>query len=152
MKDATPVSNKRSRSLPLFDGVDIPEISPSFHSQLGRGTFGVVYLTTNTTLGVSRAVKALWNSKRALREADMLHRVQNHKGVTRVYATHTNSHLLLIEMELCAGGTLNDYLAKGSYRRNIPLFQNHCLQLVSAIDFCHKQGVFHRDIKPQYAL
>ncbi len=52
---------------------------------------------------------------------------------------------LYIVMELCSGGTLQDWLENTPYRYPRPPFM---AQIRLGIDYIHKQGLIHRDLKP----
>jgi serine/threonine protein kinase len=48
-------------------------------------------------------------------------------------------------MELCSGGTLQDWLENTPYRYPRPPFM---AQIRLGVDYIHKQGLIHRDLKP----
>ncbi|KAF8754880.1 hypothetical protein HU200_011418 [Digitaria exilis] len=74
-----------------------------------------------------------------------------HPNIVRIHEVMATKRSIFVVMEFVAGGSLNAYLVAGrgvgeaSARR---VFQ----QLVSALDYCHSLGVYHRDIKPDNIL
>ena len=117
-------------------------------------------------------MKSVPMRERALREARAMAQVE-HPNVVRVYNAGIiqltgadvalltegltalriaavfpqNAKTVFIEMEWVEGGTLQDYIAKGQ-----PLVQARAaailLDLLSALDAVHANGIVHRDVKP----
>ncbi|KAJ4969253.1 hypothetical protein NE237_015954 [Protea cynaroides] len=53
-------------------------------------------------------------------------------------------------MELFKGGELFSKVAKGRLKEDVT--RAYFQQLISAVDFCHSRGVYHRDLKPKNLL
>jgi len=129
------------------------------HEVLGRGGMGVVYRGWQTSLERYVAIKVLPADvddsdgadgrnfvERFKQEAKTMARL-SHPAIVPVYdAGETNSGLLYFVMELVEGTDV-DHLV----RSNGPLAPEHALAIASnvcdALDYAHKHGVIHRDIK-----
>jgi serine/threonine protein kinase len=136
-------------AIPVLSGVCLIRTPLRLESPLGHGTFGVVYSAKNTRADALRAVKVLKMTRRAVHEFRIHSKLRSHPGVVKLYAAYRWEKLLFLEMDLCSGGTLAEYMSRASYWRETALLKNHLFQLVDAVQFCHQQGVFHCDIKPQ---
>ena len=126
---------------------------------LGRGSFAKVYQGRSLVDGAAVAMKIIDKSKtvdagmepRIIREIDAMRRLHHHPNILKIHeglATKTKIHRVV---ELAAGGEL---FAKISRRGKLPesTARRYFQQLVSALRFCHRNGVAHRDLKPQNLL
>ncbi|CBZ50840.1 putative CMGC kinase [Neospora caninum Liverpool] len=132
---------------------------------LGKGTFGKVFLVTDSVSGETRALKRTqkWRKKES-REVLCLEIGKdspNLIGAEEVFYTYTPSGFMVqnILMEN-AGYTLHRYLASHlALRKNDPA---HKIQVSTAMSIAkqvcnglfalHRQGVAHRDLKPENIL
>jgi serine/threonine protein kinase len=57
-----------------------------------------------------------------------------------------------IVMELCSGGSLNKYKVKDPSQVDERKLSRVIYQVLSALQHCHRQGIVHRDIKPDNIL
>ncbi|KAJ1646447.1 Serine/threonine protein kinase [Coemansia erecta] len=89
------------------------------------------------------------------REVSLYARIPPHSNIVRLERMlHTQDQLFMV-MENCSGGDLYENISNNPYFHlpgNDALIRRLFLQLVSAIEHCHKHGVFHRDIKPENVL
>ena len=116
---------------------------------------GDVFLAEHKDLGTKVAIKSLHSNlvhnkdfrKRFRREAK-LHAKLIHPNIVRLLDYHEKRDSLYLIMEYAKGKALNEYIQKVSgpipEQKLIPLF----LQLLSAVDYAHKNDLIHRDIKP----
>jgi len=75
----------------------------------------------------------------------------DHPNIAKIYEVFEWKNALGIVIELCEGGDLFTYIKnqkKFSEAATASIFQ----QLISGVNYMHKQGVFHRDIKPENLL
>jgi eukaryotic-like serine/threonine-protein kinase len=125
---------------------------------LGEGGMGAVYKAHDITLQRDVAIKVLHAQfarrpdfrERFLNEARTAARM-NHPGIVQVHDFGQQGEILYIVMEFIPGANLYQMLAdlrsKGNWIRldeAVELLRQVCL----ALDYAHRQGILHRDIKP----
>lgn len=124
---------------------------------LGEGTYGKVKLAVSRTTGEQVAIKYIKKSKikdehdlaRIRREIKIMSSLR-HPQVVNVYEVFENKDKIILVMECADGGELYDYinnnrLTEKDARR---IFR----QIVSAIAYCHQNGIVHRDLKLENIL
>jgi serine/threonine protein kinase len=121
--------------------------------KIGEGGMGVVYVAEDTLLGRRVAIKTLavdpdkqHYRARFLREARSVSML-SHPNIAAVYdfGETPDGHPFIV-MELIAGQTLGDLLARGelSLTNSVGIIEKTAEALAEA----HHRGVVHRDIKP----
>ena len=129
--------------------------------EIGKGANGKVYEVQNKKTKDIRACKFLPKSnikesdlQKFRREIKILIKT-DHPNIIKLYEVfETNKYLYLI-MERCNGGELFDKIINniGSGKMySEKIAANLLLQIMSAIDYCHKNGICHRDLKPENIL
>ncbi len=122
---------------------------------IGKGGMGAVYKAEDTVLNRIVALKLLKKeldlNKRAierfLAEAKTAAKL-SHPNIVIIYDVGKFNDRYFIAMEYLEGETLLDYLRrKGKFTVKQILFV--ASKLFSALHYAHKNGVIHRDIKPQ---
>lgn len=122
--------------------------------ELGVGSFGHVFRARDTELGRTVAIKMLRSGRlasreevdRFLREARSAAQLQ-HPGLVALYETGQNEDgLFYLVEEFVEGETLTARLKSG------PLSPRQAAELLTdvadALDYAHRHGVIHRDVKP----
>mmetsp|Transcript_10987 Transcript_10987/g.25025 ORF Transcript_10987/g.25025 Transcript_10987/m.25025 type:complete len:453 (-) Transcript_10987:298-1656(-) len=125
---------------------------------LGEGAFSQVRLGVDTRTKGEVAIKIVNQSlihnikdmERVCREIHVLKNIK-HPNIIRLHeAIDKGTHVYLV-MEHAAGGELYEYIAK-----NGPLGMNEAKrifhQILSGVDYCHRQMISHRDLKPENVL
>lgn len=122
--------------------------------ELGSGAMGVVYLCVDPRLARPVAVKVIRESEamspaertqfqaRFRHEAEAAGRL-NHPGIVQIYDIGPQ----YLVMEYLDGKALSTLL-KGNTTFTVQRISSIILQVADAIDFAHKSGVVHRDVKP----
>ena len=71
----------------------------------------------------------------------------DHPNIVRIHESYFEDGRIVIIQELCEGGDLVSYITK--YKKFNEADAAMIIKTVlGAINYCHKQGVVHRDIKP----
>ncbi|XVE81720.1 hypothetical protein DITRI_Ditri15bG0088500 [Diplodiscus trichospermus] len=126
---------------------------------LGRGSFAKVHEATllednNSVVAVKVIDKTKTDAAmepRIIREVSAMRRLQHHPNILKIHEVMATKTKIYLVMELATGGELfakvlrRGRLAESAARR-------YFSQLVSALHFCHQNGVAHRDLKPQNLL
>jgi signal transduction histidine kinase/CheY-like chemotaxis protein len=134
--------------------------------ELGRGSFGVVYLVRHGNSNVITAVKQFTPErfKEDVREEAYTRFVRGirimrdlvHPGVIQIYQVE-NSGIdnCYYSMEYCKLGSLQGF-ARRAAKNNIPFGLaekiNLVISLCNTVSYAHSQGTVHRDIKPTNIL
>ena len=127
-------------------------------SELGQGAMGIVYKAKDPKINRFLAIKTIRFSdefeadkireikERFMREAQIAGRL-THPAIVAVYDVGEDYDLTYMAMEYLEGESLQKYCRKGFL---LPL--RKVLFVVSevalALDYAHRQGVIHRDVKP----
>ena len=81
----------------------------------------------------------------------ILQHLTNHKNVVKLYDSfETKSHLCFV-MELCAGGDLLSFVRRRK-KLDETLAKFLFKQVAKGLEYCHRNKVFHRDIKLENLL
>ena len=125
--------------------------------RLGEGAFGVVYKVTDEKTSTDYALKNILCENasevyNAIREVQTLNQI-SHENVIAVKAAEQHRNIqglkILILTEYCAGGNLNQRVARPS--SDLVNFK-WIRQAAAALAFLHSRGVVHRDLKPENVL
>jgi serine/threonine protein kinase len=125
-------------------------------SELGKGSFGSVYLATNKDTHGTYAIKSLPITFRGDREADLQEDVSllkslDHPHIIKFFEAFKNQGRKFLVMEFCGGGNLKDRLEKVGHfteAETQPLMR----QLLCAVGYLHNSRICHRDLKPDNIL
>ncbi len=134
----------------------LPEVVSHYRirRRLGAGGMGEVYLADDLELKRQVAIKLLTSTdltdhqvrKNLLREAQAAASL-DHPNICAVHEVGTEGDLSFIVMQYVEGETLAKRLERGVPSPNEAL--RIVFQVAEALAAAHRQGVVHRDIKPQ---
>ena len=125
---------------------------------LGKGSFGEVFLTKKVNGTELYATKRMdraeydkpENNKRLINEISILQKIRHPNIVKLIEIKKTKSHIYIVT-EFCNGGSLfqnlNKYIKAHRKAFSEEIVQYIMRQLVSAINYLHKNKILHRDLK-----
>jgi Tol biopolymer transport system component len=136
-----------------MSGIRLTSVGPyQIEHLLGSGGMGEVYRARDVRLGRPVAIKILRPDRtaaadraRLLREARAASAL-NHPHIVTVYDAGSADGIDYIAMELVAGETLSDVLARGPLEPARAVA--YAAQLADAVARAHEHGIVHRDLKP----
>lgn len=125
---------------------------------LGKGAMGHVYKGIDPAINRPVALKTIRldfvNDPDELEELkERLHREAqaagklSHPNIVTIYDVGSEGELQYIAMEYLEGRTLEDMIKK-KVKFNYRIIANILVQICSALDYAHEQGIVHRDVKP----
>ncbi|OWM87838.1 CBL-interacting serine/threonine-protein kinase 4-like [Punica granatum] len=127
---------------------------------LGRGSFAKVYQACSVADSSPVAIKIIDKKSKSLnavteaqvlREVSAMRLLQSHPNILKIHEVMATRSKIYLVMELAPGGELFSKLTRRG-RFTEPATRRLFRQLISALIFCHENGVAHRDIKPQNLL
>lgn len=132
---------------------------------LGTGAYGVVYSAFDYSSNTWYAVKSLSKTNPNGEPLDRRQREFQNREIQLHYAAsaHPNivSMLKIVDdpdctyviLEYCPEGDLfSNITERGLYVSNEVLVRRAFLQILDAVEHCHRLGIYHRDLKPENIL
>jgi serine/threonine protein kinase len=123
-------------------------------STIGSGGFGTVFLAEDTWIDKRVALKVPHkqgaDSVDLLREPRLLASL-NHPNIVTILTAERLEDVFFIVMEFVAGETLEAVIARGG-ALELPLALDYTCQICNAVDYAHRHGVLHRDLRPSNVL
>ncbi|XP_031331805.1 serine/threonine-protein kinase SIK3 isoform X2 [Photinus pyralis] len=124
---------------------------------IGKGNFAVVKLATHVVTRTKVAIKIInktaldeENLTKIFRETAIMKKLR-HPHITRLYELMETKQAIYLVTEFASKGEIFDHLvAKG--RMTESEAKRIFNQIVSAVNYCHSQGVVHRDLKAENLL
>jgi len=127
-------------------------------SILGEGSYGKVFNVKVKDSNIYRAMKVIKKNRQYNKEEEekILNEIQilkklDHPNILKVFEFYNTKSYFYIISELCTGGELFDFIIKQkSFSEKFAA--NIMKQILSAVQFCHKNQILHRDLKPENIL
>ncbi|KAM9350398.1 NUAK family SNF1-like kinase 1 [Symphorus nematophorus] len=125
---------------------------------LGKGTYGKVKKAVERASLKTVAIKSI-RKERITDDLDRVHIQREieitaslrHSNIIRFHEVFESRDKIVIVMEYASRGELYDYIQE---RRRLPETEARSIfrQITSAVHYCHKSGVVHRDLKLENIL
>ncbi|KAJ7650191.1 kinase-like domain-containing protein [Roridomyces roridus] len=89
----------------------------------------------------------LYDYERALHSS-----VSSHPNIITLHDTFIEQGHMFFVLDMAVHDTMLEAIRDGMYQHNTPLLKRVFGQLIDAVQFCHRKGVYHRNIKPDHIL
>ena len=120
-------------------------------SKIGNGASAVAFCVTSQRYQTKFCAKVLIHKKPgALRTyaAEIKSLIAlDHPHIIRIYETFVQDPMLFLILEYCGQGTIHKRIQSGPPLSTYQLVK-YSKQILIALDYCHRSGFAHRDIKP----
>ncbi|KAK1395281.1 Non-specific serine/threonine protein kinase [Heracleum sosnowskyi] len=126
---------------------------------LGRGSFAKVYRAQSLANNSSVAIKVIEKPATSdptmenllVREVAAMRKLNDHPNILNLHEVMATKSKIYLVMEIAEGGELFSQLTRRG-KMNEGVARKYFQELISALRFCHANGVAHRDLKPQNLL
>ncbi|CAI2364813.1 unnamed protein product [Moneuplotes crassus] len=130
---------------------DITQYYEIIPDVIGQGFFGIVRKGIDRETDEIRAIKTIDKSKiknktRLLNELSTL-KTLDHPNIVKLFEVYEDDENIHLVMEYCSGGELFEAILNQKQCDEYKTCQI-IKQILHAILYCHKNGICHRDIKP----
>jgi serine/threonine-protein kinase len=123
-------------------------------STIGSGGFGSVYLAQDTWIDKKVALKVPHKQTvdfgELLREPRLLATL-NHPNIVAILTAEKQEKIFFIVMEYVAGETIETMIAREGAIEP-PKALDYIAQICNAVDYAHRHGVIHRDLRPSNVI
>ncbi|XP_016975460.1 serine/threonine-protein kinase par-1 isoform X2 [Drosophila rhopaloa] len=124
---------------------------------IGKGNFAVVKLARHRITKNEVAIKIIdksqldqTNLQKVYREVEIMKRLK-HPHIIKLYQVMETKNMIYIVSEYASQGEIFDYIAKYG-RMSESAARYKFWQIISAVEYCHKNGIVHRDLKAENLL
>ena len=124
-------------------------------ADLGEGAYAKVILAKNKNNGKQYAIKKI--IKEFINHLEKEHEIYieryclstlSHPNIIKLCKAFQDKRHLYFVLEYCKNKDLNKLLLKFG-KLNFRLAQYYAAEIISAISYMHKKGIYHRDLKPE---
>jgi serine/threonine-protein kinase len=123
-------------------------------STIGSGGFGTVYLAEDTWIDKKVALKVPHKQSvdfgELLREPRLLASL-SHPNIVTILTAEKQENVFFIVMEFVPGETLEAVILREG-ALDLTRALDYTCQICNAVDYAHRQGVLHRDLRPSNVL
>ena len=133
----------------------IPPINEYIYiSKLGKGSFGHVYLAQNIYTKELVAIKFIKKmSKVSIQDEIVNHAtVCDHPNIIGFHSVFVLEDYTCLVLDYANGTDMHTMFTKKNGLMNELAASSYFIQLLSAVDHCHRHGIVHRDIKLENIL
>ena len=126
---------------------------------IGEGNSSQIYRVRNEITDSIKAMKLIKKSeietgteeeKEIINEINILQKM-DHPNILKIFEFYSNKENYALILEQCSGGDLyKEIIQKGPFNEGYSSYVMY--QIFSAINYCHKMNIIHRDLNPENIL
>ena len=131
------------------------EISEDLHVEeyLAHGSYGAIFRVADRDNARQLALKVTLKSSRWEEESTLHYFLSNHPNIVTVHENIELGDYASSLLDFCPGGSLHDMIYdRFTYAGDSAGIRSTLLQIIDAVDHCHKNYIYHRDLKPLNVL
>ncbi|KAJ7633068.1 kinase-like domain-containing protein [Roridomyces roridus] len=136
----------------LYKAVETGEVDPDSEPSSRRSSWSSAASSSFSSSSSVVNVNKVWAVKILRKPKSYEEDPAIHPNVVSLHGHFVERGYFFLVMDFQAMGTLVHAIRSGVYQRNSALIKRTFGQLTDAVLFCHKQGVYHRNIKPSHVL
>ena len=120
---------------------------------LAHGSYGAVFRVADRYNGRQLVLKVMHKSSRWEEESTLHYFLSNHPNVVTLHENIELGDYVASLLDYCPGGSLHDMIYdRTAYAGDSASIRSILLQIIDAVDHCHTNYVYHRDLKPLNVL
>jgi len=120
---------------------------------LAHGSYGAVFRVADRYNACQLVLKVMHKSSRWEEESTLHYFLSNHPNVVTLHENIELGDYAASLLDYCPGGSLYDMIYDHvAYAGDSASIKSIFLQIVDAVDHCHTNYIFHRDLKPLNVL
>jgi serine/threonine protein kinase len=142
------IDNLKSKLLgrQIYDELHVEEY-------LSHGTYGAVFRVADRDNARQLALKVMHKSSQWEDESTIHYFLSKHPNVVTLHENIELGDYAASLLDYCPGGSLHDLIYDHiTYAGDSAGIKSTFLQIIDAVDHCHKNYIYHRDLKPLNVL
>jgi len=130
-----------------------PRLELRIDDYISAGCFGAVFHATETSSRRSFAVKIVSKTPNWRQEATFHRSLSTHSNIITLHAVGENGGFGCLIFDYCDGSDLSSSVyGSRAFAGDTETIKHVFLQIIDAVQHCHKNTIYHRDLKLENVL